>query len=560
MGAVSFRDVELLDHNNIYYHDYHGWRATLEGVTEAFNVFTTDADEMVRSVSFYTASDSVEYTAAIYDTFDGAALMEELASVSGTFERKGFHTVDLDVPVAFSAGDDFCVYLELSGGGQPYDTTSEVNVLLGARYRAMVHSSAAPGESYYADGGAWVDMTDYDPDANFCIKALTDDLYFLLEPAEGIYGHGPVGGPFETGCMCYEFTYHGAEPVDYEISIDPPVGWLDLVGETEGTLDVDELSGITVELTPRALELPQGVHSARIGFSVESEYVGDLYRDVTLAVGERTARYRWLLDEDPGWAREGQWAFGVPTGGGGQYGGPDPTSGYTGSNVFGYNLNGDYPNGMSEEHLTMGPFDCTDLVLTELRFWRWLGVEVGRFDRAAVAVSADSLNWTTVWANEDEVTDFEWTEVALDISEIADGEETIFIRWTMGETDLTSHYCGWNIDDVEVLAYDPIPPVIEEPVTELRFRPPWPNPFRDETRIVFMLPDDIPEDSLADVAVYNVAGRLVKKLPARPATGGRNERTWDGTNSDGNSVASGVYFVRIEWGSESTGGKVVLLR
>jgi hypothetical protein len=560
MGAVSFRDVELLDYDSVYYHDYHGWRATLEGVTEAFNVFAMAGDEMVRSVSFYTAADSVDYTVRIYDAFDGATLVDERAAVSGTFERRGFHTVDLGVPVAFSAGDDFCVYVELSGGGQPYDTTSEVNVLLGARYRAMVHSSASPGESYYRDGGAWLDMTDYDADANFCIKALTDGLYFLLEPTEGIYGHGPVGGPFETGCMCYEFTYHGAEPVDYEITIDPPVGWLDLVGETEGTLEVDELSGIAVELSPGALELPHGVHEARVVFHVDSEYVGDLYRNVTLAVGERTTRYQWLLDEDPGWPRDGQWQFGVPTGNGGQYGGPDPTSGRTGDNVFGYNLNGDYPNGMSQEHLTAGPIDCSDVVLTELRFWRWLGVEVPRFDRATVSVSPDSVNWTTDWTNVDEVTDFEWTEVVLDISEIADGEETVYVRWTMGETDLTSRYCGWNIDDVEVLAYDPIPPEIEAPVTELRFAPAWPNPFRDETRIVFMLPGDRRADRSAKVRIYNVAGRLVKELPARPGVAGRNERVWDGTDSGGNNVASGVYFVRVESGGETAGGKVVLLR
>jgi len=42
---------------------------------------------------------------------------------------------------------------------------------------------------------------------------------------------------------------------------------------------------------------------------------------------------------DPGWSRTGEWAFGQPLGqGGDQYGYPDPTSGATGPNVLGVNL------------------------------------------------------------------------------------------------------------------------------------------------------------------------------------------------------------------------------
>ena len=554
MGAVSFRDVELMDYSHVYYHDYHGWRDTMEGVTEAFNAFTMSGDEMIRAVSFYTAADSVNFNVEVYDAFEAGTLTGELASVSGYFERKGFHTIDLDAPVAFSAGDDFYVSLSLSRGGQPYDTTSDVNVLLGASYRATVHSSADPGESFYLEDDVWTDLTEYDTDANFCIKALTDELSFLLEPMGGIHSQGPEGGPFSPTSARYEFVYHGAENVSYDISIDPPVSWLTIVGNASGTLEVDVPVSVTVVINDDAAELAPGVHRAQVVFETGSEYLGNVTRDVTLSVGDRITRYQWLLFDDPGWSCEGLWNFGVPTGDGGQFGGPDPRTGHTGPLVYGYNLNGDYPNGMSEEHLTTDPIDCSGFVLTSLKFWRWLGVEVPRYDEALVSVSSDGENWTTVWSNPTEITDSQWTLMDLDISEVADGQETVFIRWTMGETDLTSHYCGWNIDDVEISAYDLVPPEIEETVSRLALRPPWPNPFRYSTSIVFMMPTD----GMATVSIYEVTGRLVRKLPARQCQAGRNEVVWDGRSEDAIAARSGVYFVRVEAGGETAHGKVVL--
>ena len=76
--------------------------------------------------------------------------------------------------------------------------------------------------------------------------------------------------------------------------------------------------------------------------------------------------YAVTLDSDPGWTMAGDWAYGVPQGLGGEYGGPDPVSGYTGANVLGYNLAGDYPADLPPTHLTSGAFDCSALTGTTL--------------------------------------------------------------------------------------------------------------------------------------------------------------------------------------------------
>ena len=152
---------------------------------------------------------------------------------------------------------------------------------------------------------------------------------------------------------------------------------------------------------------------------------------------DREVVYFFSLDTNPGWSVEGQWAWGQPTGGGGEWGHTDPWSGHTGTNVFGYNLNGDYANSMPEYNLTTGALDFTGYSMVRLRFWRWLNVEEPAYDHAYVRISRDGVVWPTVWANHGEITDSSWTAVTIDISDIAD-EHQVYLRWTMGTTDYIS--------------------------------------------------------------------------------------------------------------------------
>ncbi|MEE8576036.1 MAG: hypothetical protein V3T31_02165, partial [candidate division Zixibacteria bacterium] len=163
------------------------------------------------------------------------------------------------------------------------------------------------------------------------------------------------------------------------------------------------------------------------------------------------------LDIDPGWTTEGDWAFGQPTGAGGEYGYADPASAYTGNNVYGFNLTGDYGNNLSELHLTSSAIDCSGMAGVKFKFFRWLGVEQPAYDHAYVKVSNNGVDWVEVWANPSEMTDAEWTEVEYDISAVADEQSTVYLRWTMGTTDGSWRYCGWNIDDVSVRSFKCIP-------------------------------------------------------------------------------------------------------
>lgn len=153
----------------------------------------------------------------------------------------------------------------------------------------------------------------------------------------------------------------------------------------------------------------------------------------------------------PGWTMTaGEWQYGQPQGLGG-----DPTTAYTGDYVYGYDLTGDgeYENDIVGTHsLVTTALDCRGFSNVKLRFWRWLGVESATYDHARIWVSNDNVLWYDVWHNPTStINDSAWTQVEYDISARADGQATVYLRWMIGPTDSSVTYCGWNIDDVEIV-------------------------------------------------------------------------------------------------------------
>jgi hypothetical protein len=172
---------------------------------------------------------------------------------------------------------------------------------------------------------------------------------------------------------------------------------------------------------------------------------------ISVLAGASQAVFRFNMDSDPGWSEDrGHWEFGHPTGGGTHS--RDPSNGYTGSNVYGYNLSGDYANNMATtEYLTTNAMNCRYLTGVELRFMRWLGVEGSQFDHASLQASTDGVHWTDVWTNPTTIiSESAWSQQVYDLSGLADGQGQVYLRWGMGPTHVRATYPGWNIDDVEI--------------------------------------------------------------------------------------------------------------
>lgn len=84
----------------------------------------------------------------------------------------------------------------------------------------------------------------------------------------------------------------------------------------------------------------------------------------------------------------------------------------------------------------------------------------------------------------------------------------------------------------------------------------YPNPFNPTTQIRFVLPSS----GKARLTIYDILGRRIRTLVdgARPA--GEQQVTWDGRDEAGASVASGIYFYRLEASGLTQARKLTLLR
>lgn len=569
MGAISFQDVVPMPFTTIYHHDYHGWRDTLDDVVRAANVFTPEAHERLQAVSFFTAADGVNYTARVWLGGPGQDGVPNhlLTETTGWIEYSGFHTVDLPEDIDLIPGLTFMVDVELDRGGHAIDRTSDVPVLLGASYRTIVESSAGPEESYYWTGARFEDLQGYDlgqwtGTANVCIKACAVTSGLVLSDPDGLYISGPEGGPFSPATTELVVTNVGPGEADYHL-VDLGAEWLSFTGAMEGTLAEGESVTVTATVNAAAAGLAGGVYSGGLNVWNHSGTGGNTTWSVFLGVGEPTVQHSFTLDADPGWTTQGDWAFGQPAGLGGQYGPSDPTSGHTGPYVYGYNLNGDYPNNLTPQSLITTAIDCGDLVGLQLRFWRWLGVEQPTYDHASIQVSADGIAWHLVWANEDEVADSQWTQVTYDLPEAVARTQTLFVQWIMGSTDSGWQYCGWNIDDIEILglAIDHTTGVDDDHTAGQlpaapTLEPAWPNPFNPAVNLSFA----VPRAGHVRLSIFDLRGRCVRTLVDGACPAGRQTLAWNGRDEAGRSVASGVYFARLRHADGTSNVKLLLAK
>jgi hypothetical protein len=150
-------------------------------------------------------------------------------------------------------------------------------------------------------------------------------------------------------------------------------------------------------------------------------------------------------------------------------------------------------------------------------------------------------------------------------------EESAYAPWRNDNVDVTGiiRFSGtapfrrlqprnWNeppLGDIHVIAKanaaDAPPPALRTQLLQNH-----PNPFNPSTDIEFTMERAGP----ARVTVYDVDGKLVRMLFDGPAVLGSNHAVWDGRDTKGNVVGSGVYFYRLQAGDVVETRKMMLLK
>ncbi|HOD54205.1 MAG TPA: T9SS type A sorting domain-containing protein, partial [Candidatus Cloacimonadota bacterium] len=84
----------------------------------------------------------------------------------------------------------------------------------------------------------------------------------------------------------------------------------------------------------------------------------------------------------------------------------------------------------------------------------------------------------------------------------------------------------------------------------------YPNPFNPETTVQYSLH----KADRVEIEIYNIKGQKVKTLINEQQNAGHYQVSWQGKDSNGKSVASGMYFCRLKTTSKTLTRKMMLIK
>ncbi len=84
----------------------------------------------------------------------------------------------------------------------------------------------------------------------------------------------------------------------------------------------------------------------------------------------------------------------------------------------------------------------------------------------------------------------------------------------------------------------------------------YPNPFNSSTTIRYLLA----QAGRVHLDIYDMSGQKVRPLANTQRASGVYTATWDGTNEQGQAVATGIYFVRLQAGDYTQVSKMLLVK
>jgi hypothetical protein len=158
-----------------------------------------------------------------------------------------------------------------------------------------------------------------------------------------------------------------------------------------------------------------------------------------------------------------------------------------------------------------------------------------------VEQSQDSRAWNGIGFVAGQGTKSTPTNYSFTVTKISGG--THFFRLKQIDQDGTLEYSGETEVNVGVPA-------------QFELLQNYPNPFNPSTRIRYRLP----QASHVSLIIYDLTGREIRRLLDESKPAGEHSIEWNGKSDGGRSVAGGLYFYKIQAGSNHAIGKMMYIR
>ena len=160
------------------------------------NIFTANGSETLKAVAISPWDEATSYTLSIYKNPTSATNPSSgtlMTSQTGTMPYAGYYTIELNNPVALSAGDKFAVVFTLSTPSAdpddgkyvhiPYDATASIS------WCKWTHANHGNTSFYKEANGSWTDVPN---NGDFRIKAYTDDASYTVTAVSNNTSYGTV--------------------------------------------------------------------------------------------------------------------------------------------------------------------------------------------------------------------------------------------------------------------------------------------------------------------------------------------------------------------------------
>ncbi|HNQ43133.1 MAG TPA: T9SS type A sorting domain-containing protein, partial [Candidatus Cloacimonadota bacterium] len=134
---------------------------------------------------------------------------------------------------------------------------------------------------------------------------------------------------------------------------------------------------------------------------------------------------------------------------------------------------------------------------------------------------------------------------------------TMYFSFDFSQLTSTADRYEWMHDLMDWFGLLPVS--VEQnhsPQIQAGFDKVFPNPFKTSTSIRYNVAGKEP----LSIAVYNLKGQKVKQLVSDTKTSGNHLIEWDGTDSKGEKVASGIYHLRMETGVSRWTKRITLIK